>query len=397
MSQMPPDDYPVLDDPVLDDALLALLAPIPGPDPCGISVRAEALFTDIRLAREEDDPALPMRQWERPLTKADWPRIEALCSETLRARSKDLQLAAWLVEAWTRQGAGVAGLARGLLLLRQLVVLYWDGLYPRIDPPEEGGGCEARIAPLEWLGASMVHTLRTHVGLLPLAQREVASVSLADWERLISRELSAANAGSPASKDALEPTLTREEIVANVARYVPEAVGQRLVQVREARSHLAALVDRLQGYLGPEAPHLRKLDAVLETQERVLLQVAASLPARHKARDATQNPQHEEEDMPAEDLAEPEPRDEVAGAQAQPPPDAGAPVGTGGWRNRDEAYQTLEALARYLSAIEPHSPTPYLIHRAVNWGRLPLPELMAEIMREEGDLNRMVQLLGLGR
>ncbi len=69
----------------------------------------------------------------------------------------------------------------------------------------------------------------------------------------------------------------------------------------------------------------------------------------------------------------------------------------GEWRNRDEAYQTLEALAQYLATIEPHSPTPYLVRRAVNWGRLPLPELMAEIMREEGDLNRMVQLLGLSR
>jgi type VI secretion system protein ImpA len=291
----------------------------------------------------------------------------------------------------------VAGLARGLLLLRQLVVLYWDGLYPRIDPPEEGGGCEARIAPLEWLGASMVHTLRTHVGLLPLAQRKVASVSLADWERLISRELSATAADSPASKDALEPPLTREEIVANVARYRPQVVGERLVQVREARSHLAALVDLLQGHLGPQAPHLRKLEAVLEALERVLLQVAQALPAREATPDSTQTPGSEEDDMPAEDLNAPDPRDEETDSDTQPPPHAGAPVGTGGWRNRDEAYQTLEALARYLSAIEPHSPTPYLIRRAVNWGRLPLPELMAEIMEEEGDLNRMVQLLGLRR
>jgi type VI secretion system protein ImpA len=56
-----------------------------------------------------------------------------------------------------------------------------------------------------------------------------------------------------------------------------------------------------------------------------------------------------------------------------------------------------DLLAEYLAAIEPHSPTPYLIRRAVNWGRLPLPALMAEIMQEEGDLNRMVQLLGLNK
>jgi type VI secretion system protein ImpA len=68
-----------------------------------------------------------------------------------------------------------------------------------------------------------------------------------------------------------------------------------------------------------------------------------------------------------------------------------------GVQNRDDAYEALEALAKYLGQIEPHSPTPYLIRRAVNWGRMPLPELMQEILREEGDLNRMTTLLGLNR
>jgi type VI secretion system protein ImpA len=67
----------------------------------------------------------------------------------------------------------------------------------------------------------------------------------------------------------------------------------------------------------------------------------------------------------------------------------------GNWSSRAQAYRTLEAVADYLSKTEPHSPTPYLIRRAVNWGRMPLPELMAEIMREEGDLNRMISVLGL--
>ena len=66
----------------------------------------------------------------------------------------------------------------------------------------------------------------------------------------------------------------------------------------------------------------------------------------------------------------------------------------GPWRSRDEAYATLEAVAAYLQKREPHSPTPYLVKKAVRWGKLPLPELMQEIMREEGDLNRMSNLFG---
>jgi hypothetical protein len=36
-----------------------------------------------------------------------------------------------------------------------------------------------------------------------------------------------------------------------------------------------------------------------------------------------------------------------------------------------------------------------LIRRAVSWGRMPLPELMQEVLREEGDLNRLFTVLGL--
>jgi type VI secretion system protein ImpA len=71
------------------------------------------------------------------------------------------------------------------------------------------------------------------------------------------------------------------------------------------------------------------------------------------------------------------------------------PVTLSHWQSRHEAYATLEAIADYLAMVEPHSPTPYMLRRAVKWGRMPLPELMAEIIREEGDLNRFMNVLGV--
>lgn len=397
-------EYPVTstppDMPALDEDLQALLAPVPGPEPCGVSIRADALFTDIRLAREEDDPSLPMRQWERPLKKADWPRIEAVCTQTLCSRSKDLQLAAWLTEAWMRQDAGVAGLARGLLLLRGLVDGYWADVYPRIDPPEEGGGCEARVAPFEWLDTAMAQTLRVHVCLFPLALHKPGRVSLADWERLIAGELAGGRV-DPSSEDESqapgeEAPPSREDILADVARHQPEVIDERLLHVREARAHLVALSAALDGHLGLQAPNLRHLPAALDAMERVLVQARAALPEHTGAAPGAGRPGRA--DGSPDRTGSPAPPGDPT-LQATPPEPAAeqTPVVMGEWRNRDEAYQTLEALAQYLATIEPHSPTPYLIRRAVNWGRLPLPELMAEIMREEGDLNRMVQLLGLSR
>lgn len=381
----------------LDETLEVLLAPVPGDDPCGVSLRGESLFTDIRLAREEDDPSLPMRQWERPLKQADWAFIETACRNALAGRSKDLQLAAWLTEAWTRQAAGLAGLARGLLLMRELVTRYWEGVHPRIDPPEEGG-CESRIAPLDWLGERLAHTVRVHVGLLPLADRKPASLSLADWERLVGRELSAAS-GSPTRETDTQP-LTREDVVDDVLYHQPQVIAERLDQARQAQSRLHELHALLRDRLGPQAPHLRQLDAVLEAVQRVLLQLASMMPQppevpepAHEVGDGVdgggEDPVHESPVPSDVDAAPLGPARESAQTLPVPP--------AGGWRDREEAYRTLETLADYLAAIEPHSPTPYLIRRAVNWGRLPLPDLMAEIMREEGDLNRLVQVLGLSR
>ena len=68
---------------------------------------------------------------------------------------------------------------------------------------------------------------------------------------------------------------------------------------------------------------------------------------------------------------------------------------TGSIRSRAEAYLQLEGIANFLERIETHSPTPYLIRRAVRWGRMPLPELMQEVMREEGDLNSLFKVMGL--
>ena len=82
--------------------LQKLLTPVRGDSAAGRSLRYEPVFTEIRQAREQDDPSLPMGEWERPLKKADWKLVARLCSELIAHRSKDLQLAAWLCEAWTQ-------------------------------------------------------------------------------------------------------------------------------------------------------------------------------------------------------------------------------------------------------------------------------------------------------
>ena len=92
--------------------LSALLAPLPGADPTGESLRYAPVYAQIRDARFEEDQNLPMGEWTRPLKRADWQAMETLCVQALSTRTKDLQVAGWLTEAWTRRH-GLAGLLAG--------------------------------------------------------------------------------------------------------------------------------------------------------------------------------------------------------------------------------------------------------------------------------------------
>ena len=64
-------------------------------------------------------------------------------------------------------------------------------------------------------------------------------------------------------------------------------------------------------------------------------------------------------------------------------------------RSRAEAYRLLSDAADYLMITEPHSPTPYLVKRAVAWGNMTLTQLLHEIVQDPSDLYSIYQLLGL--
>lgn len=357
------------------DELDNLVKPLSDAEPCGPAIRFDPIFTEIRLAREEDDPNLPMGVWERPLKRADWPLIEARCKTTLARHAKDLQIAAWLTEAWTRQHA-FDGLFRGLVLIERLLSGFWDTLHPQLD---DDGDAEMRIAPLEWMNVALAGTIRVQIPLLRRSAGPASRFSLADWERMTMAELAPGRQDDArkAPADADGTLQTRAEIIDYAKANLGADVERSTQLIRGCLAAVLSIASFTDARLGMEAPNMSKLRDTLRAVERVLLQLATA-PKEEPMEPAPASPQDAPQD----------------GAPAPAAAAAPAPLASG-WKNRDEAYAALEAIADYLSRIEPHSPTPYLLRRAVNWGRLPLPELMAEIIREEGDLNRLGNILGL--
>jgi type VI secretion system protein ImpA len=363
-----------------------LLQPLSEQVPCGVSLRYDSLFTDIRLAREEDDPHLPMRQWERPLKKADWAFIESACLDALRHQSKDLQLMAWLTEAWMRMH-GIKGLETGLVLLHDMLTKFWNDLHPQIID----GDAEARKSPFEWLSESLSVSLRVQVVLLAVFNRTPSKISLAEWDKLTALEVDAQDPLRPKvtnqdSDTEFEP-IYRTELI-GIAQSGPfnELLLLQLDATKNSLLILNQIKTLLEEQLGSDAPNLSKLFQTLGQVEKVLetLTERARDSFKHESSAVNEPNLHSAQEHERSNVMKDE---NVSGNM--PLVSVNGP-----WRSREEAYATLEAVAEYLQKREPHSPTPYLVKKAVRWGKLPLPELMQEIMREEGDLNRMSNLFG---
>lgn len=140
--------------PLRDD----LLNEIPGANPSGSNIRYDPAVDLIKEARREEAD-VAQGDWKTAVKTADYPQVIKLASELIAKRSKDLQVAVWLVDAHVRRD-GFAMLAPGFEFLRKLLEQYWETLYPEI----EDGDVELRAAPLEWLGTKLDHPLM----LLPI-------------------------------------------------------------------------------------------------------------------------------------------------------------------------------------------------------------------------------------
>jgi len=335
-----------------------LLNPISPAAPAGESLRYEGTYDEIHAARQEDDSELARGVWVAPLKRADWSRVESVCFRALEQRSKDLQLAAWLTEAWVHL-YGFAGLRQGLSLLRGLCSAFWEEIHPR----PEGDDLEYRLAPFVWINEK----LTLPVKLTPLSKPDSENAkpcSWADWEaayRAPNADPTQQGTAQAAFRQSINQTPT--EFYTGLRPHVEGCV--------EA---CALLQSALEALCGPDTPTLGSLARAI-TGIRDL--VGDVLTQRH---------------VPGPEVAD-EPRqpgpDRIPAAE----PEASRGASRGPIRSRAEAYQRLAEAADYLIRTEPHSPAPYLVRRAIKWGNMPLTELLPELIRSDSELADICRLL----
>ena len=71
----------------------------------------------------------------------------------------------------------------------------------------------------------------------------------------------------------------------------------------------------------------------------------------------------------------------AAGPAAHPAP--AAAQGGAVLRDREDAFRTLLKVAEFFRRTEPHTVLSYTLEQLVRWGRMPLPELLVELIPED--------------
>ncbi len=348
--------------PVID--IESLLGPIPGADSSGVSLPF-VLRERLDLARKAVDPndfdkRDPMRPTEAK--PADWGGIIALTGETLARSSKDLILVARLIEALT-QRHGFGGLRDGLRLLRRLVVEAWDRVRPVIEEPDD---LEARAAAVHWLddadrGARFPATIRN----ARLLDAPSGPVSWIVW--------------SLSKSD--KPIIKADEFDKAVAATPREACQAVADDLDEIQAELQLLLEAMADKMGPATPGLGQVRQAVGECRTLAHQIL-----ERKGPGPVVVPPVGEEDVGA--------GAETADGDATGSP-AAATTTTGKITNRVQAYQRLIEVADALQQLEPHSPIPHVIRRAIALGQLSFPELMKELITDIAVLDEMSRNLGI--
>lgn len=332
-----------------------LVNPIPGDSEAGEPVPYE-LRQQLEEDRREEDPDAyapgdPMRP-EQP-KRADWSGIIRNAQEILQRTSKDLLVAARLTEALTKRH-GFAGVRDGLHLLGRLVNECWD----RLNPMIEDGDVSSREPPFHWLdqsdrGARFPTTIRQ----LTLLQGSDGPLNYFDWKAY-------QDGKSKIPKEDFDKAIHQTPVQLCVANV--ELLDQ-------CAQEWMTLVKALNEKMGSSAPGLTSVRDALENCRgvaKMLLQSKGGAPV--------------EEAAPAADgqaVADGAPA--AGGGAARPP------------ASRAEAYRQLAQAATTLQVLEPHSPIPYLVQKAVELGSLPFPELMRRLIRDANVLTELNRELGI--
>ncbi len=239
----------------LNTSFEALLQPIDNQSPAGYPVKGSSVYQTIRNAKQEDDASLPLGPWVHQLKRADWPTVSRTAIDALLHQSKDLQLAAWLLEAQVHQ-IGFSAVAPAVRLIEGLLRNYGDNLYPQISD----NGCEHRANILRYTVKMVAIALKQQ----PLTQAGHArEYSLFDGES--AQRLEQIKARSTMSSTVMpeEEAVTLADLTSAMHASATAWYQSLRLNLYDALSAMSQLKQTIEANFADEAPDLSGLSDVL--------------------------------------------------------------------------------------------------------------------------------------
>jgi len=346
----------------------ALLTPISSERPCGEELTFSHEIDLIVEARREEDPTLDQGDWVTDVKVAAWPTVIDLCSDLIANKSKDIRFAVWLTEA----GAKVhhfAGLGEGYKLMCGLVEAYWDDFYPDIN---ESDSLDQRIGNISWILSRTIDLARN----IPLTEGKSTAYSAVDFEvaRKNSNAVVVDDYNTDNSQDA---DLLMLETVESARRQSSSAFYSTLLEdialCQQAVEQLEKAVDDKLGLDGPSFAQCKEtITFIHDMIKRSAQETGAISPAQ------------------AQDV-----ETELEQDNTQTQDTQAAPMHAQHINNRQQAISQLRNVADFFRRTEPHSPVAYLADKAAHWGEMPLHEWLNSVIKDQGSLAHVEELLGL--
>ena len=367
-----------------------LLAPIPGDSPVGIDLRTNTApsspYYQVKDARSAARAA--ERQMEGGLDDAptpDWKAVVTHATKALTTNSKDLEIAAYLIEALCRTN-GFAGLRDGFRLVKELVEQYWDAIYP--TPDEEGTA--TRVAPITGLnGDDSEGTLIAPINRVSITDgASTGPLTYSNYLQAVATEkiLDPKAKEKKVAAGALSMELVQKSVDETAATFYRHLYDDITAAQTEFAAMNAAL-DEKAGSASPPSSAIRAamsnvLDAVKDIGRAKLAATAPTPVAK-----------------PAEEAKDESEGEEAKGGAAKPGSNGKASVEEGerlpNIRNRDDALAALLQIGEYFRRNEPSSLVPFVLEQAIRWARMPLPDLLTELIPDDGPRNALFKQAGI--
>jgi type VI secretion system protein ImpA len=360
-----------------------LLKPISAQQPAGAEMKEDpALSTKyfkVKDAREaargaerKQAQAISAGEPESGGDAPNWRQVFDLTTAAIADNSKDLWIAAWLIEALVRLH-GFAGLRDGFRLVRELSETYWDNIHPR--PDDEGYA--TTVAQLTGLnGDDSQGALIAPISDIPLTDSPTYG-KLTSADHLDALELE--QVADPQKRALrIEQGVNTLELLDKAAADTPvEFFRQSLDDLDQAIAEFGRMTVVLGEKCGKDAsgyslapPSSNLANALSACRERLV-----SL-SRHVLASESET---------------------GADGQLGPATVGGSlVVDKSRMPTREDAFRSLLQVADFFRRTEPHSPVSYALEQAVRWGRMPLPELLQELIMDDTVRKDLFRRTGIG-